>query len=145
MNWDSQDFLQKLTVASAAKSLNPDLIHNFEKEIGVVAAPYFGPEANRLYDRALCAFASVSAEALAATLFKKMGLSKEQGWELVSTTNLCYWSASTMFRHWWQPAPTMEQLRGLLVFSSEILTTKDFAKLVISSYEELNAQQSWDL
>jgi hypothetical protein len=90
-------------------------------------------------------FPDVSAEALAHSLFRKLGLSDAEGGQKLATTNMCHWSAIRMFRHWWEPCPSQEELRGLLIFGPELLNTKDFAKLVISSYEEIKAQQSWNV
>ncbi|MDG0815667.1 hypothetical protein [Bdellovibrio svalbardensis] len=145
MAWDKEEFLQELQNARAEKSVNPALVTQFEKEISQSAELYFKPEATRLYDRSVCIFKDVSAEALAESLFKKLGLSSDEGWQKMSSTNMCYWSGTKMFRHWWEPEPSQELLRGLLVIGPDLLNTKDFAKLLISSYEEIKQQQSWSL
>ncbi|WP_413612530.1 hypothetical protein [Bdellovibrio sp. HCB-110] len=143
MTWDQVHFLMELTDARASRVANPLLVEKFEQEISSVATPYFKAGAPRLFDRAVCVFNDVSAEALAEVLFKKMGLSSEQGWSKLSSTNMCHWSVVKMFRHWWEPAPSLEELRGMLIVGPELLNTKDFAKLLISSYEEVRALQNW--
>lgn len=145
MVWEKLRFLEELANARAESFVNPGVVEKFEDEIKTIAKPYFSAKASRLFDRAVCIFADVSAEALAEILFAKLDFSPEEGWKKMSTTNLCHWSAVKMFRHWWEPQPTAEDLRGLLVVGTELLNTKDFAKLVISSYEELKAQQSFGL
>lgn len=145
MVWEKFRFLEELAKARSERVVNPGLVEKFEEEIKTVGRPYFSPKSSRLFDRAVCIFDDVSAEALAEILFAKLGYSSEDGWKKISTTNLCHWSVVKMFRHWWEPQPTAEDLRGLLVIGAELLNTKDFAKLVVSSYEELKAQQSFSL
>lgn len=145
MNWNASTFLPELIAARSSHLTNQLLVEKFEVELATVAAPYFEIPKARIYDRAVCIFADVSAEAVANLLFKKLGLNESEGWQKVATTNMCHWSVIKMFRHWWEPAPSPEQLRGMLIFGVELLSIKDFAKLVISSYEEIKAQQSWNV
>ncbi|KYG62038.1 hypothetical protein AZI85_07490 [Bdellovibrio bacteriovorus] len=145
MSWNAEAFLKELSDARREHQNNPLLVENFEKEISAKAQPYFKCGTPRLFDRAVFTFSDVSAEAVAENLFKKLGLSKTEGWQKMASTNMCHWSAIKMFRHWWEPTPSLEQLRGLLIVGLDLLNTKDFAKLVISSYEEVKLQQSWDV
>lgn len=145
MNWDVSAFQGELSQARQERQQNPLLVEKVERELAPVARPYFASNATRTFDRAVCVFPEVSAEALAQSLFQKLGLSESEGWRKLATTNMCQWSAIKMFRHWWEPTPSQEELRGMLIFGPELLNTKDFAKLVISSYEEIKAQQSWDV
>lgn len=144
MHWDKEVFLKSLGNA-VSREQNAPLVESFETKVSSVASAYFKTNSARLYDRAVVFFPDVSAEAVAQNIFKKLGLSPQEGWAQIATTNMCYWSGIKMFRHWWEPTPTQEQLRGLLVVGLELLQTKDFAKLLISSYEEVKAQQSWSV
>ncbi|NUN06312.1 MAG: hypothetical protein HUU57_11175 [Bdellovibrio sp.] len=145
MNWDKTLFLQRIEKARGHRDTNAALVEKFEKDVAAVATRFFPVGAARLGDRAVIVLNEVSAEAVAENLFKKMGLSPHEGWQRLSSTNMCHWSGIKMFRHWWQPTPSQEQLRGLLVIGLELLNTKDFAKLLISSYEEIKEQQSWSV
>lgn len=145
MAWEKEEFLAELVRARAEKKIDAALVEKFEKEIKSGAEIYFKEGAPRLFDRAVCVFKEVSAEALAESVFKKIGLSSEEGWKKINSTNMCHWSGIKMFRHWWEPTPSQDMLCGLLVISPELLSTKDFAKLLISSYEEIQQQQSWSL
>lgn len=145
MVWTQEPFLKALTEARTSHQVNPGLVEKFENEIKDIATPYFQSKTLRMFDRAVFSFADASAEAVAEVLFKKLGLSVTEGWTKMATTNLCHWSSIKMFSHWWEPQPSAEQLRGLFVVGTELLNVKDFAKLVISSYEEVKAQQSWGL
>lgn len=145
MSWDGIDFVSILEKSKEGRAQNPLLVEQVEKDLAQVAAPYFASGQTRLYDRAVCVFPDVSAEALAHKIFQTLGLSPDQGWQKLATTNMCHWSVVKMFRHWWEPAPSLETLRGMLVVGPELLNTKDFAKIVISSYEDIKAQQSWNV
>ncbi|QDK38863.1 hypothetical protein DOE51_15350 [Bdellovibrio sp. NC01] len=143
MAWDKAAILRDLENSIKSKSVDRDLVEAFETEISSAAQLVFKKDAVRIYDRAACYFQDASAEAVAELLFKKLGISTEQGWEKMSSTNMCYWSGIKMFKHWWEPEPSHEMLRGLLIISVDLLKTKDFAKTLISSYEEIKQQQSW--
>ncbi|MEN0057361.1 MAG: hypothetical protein AAGB31_00895 [Bdellovibrio sp.] len=143
--WRRGEFQEEIQKSFVGRQMVPELVTTLEQELASVAKPYFVPSAPRLMDRAVCVFEDVSAEAVALKIFAKLSISPQEGWQKMATTNMCHWSTVKMFRHWWQPTPSLEQLRGLLLFGSEVLARKDFAKLVISSYEEVKAQQSWDV
>lgn len=145
MAWKIDRFLDQLRTARPSNGENRLIVEKLESELSSVAAPYFADGASRLYDRAVCVFAEVSAEALAGRVFKQLGLGEDEGWSQLATTNMCHWSAIKMFRHWWEPTPSTETLRGLLIVGPELLNTKDFAKLLRSSYEDIKAQQSWSV
>ncbi|AFY02669.1 hypothetical protein [Bdellovibrio bacteriovorus] len=144
-SWSEVDFIKELTQARDGRSVNQLLVEKFESEMATVARSFLSPGSARLYDRALCVFPDVSAEAVAQKVFSKLGLSAQEGWKKLETTNMCQWNAMKMFRHWWEPVPSSDSLRGLLVVGPELLATKDFAKLLISSYEDIKAQQSWNV
>lgn len=146
MDWNTEKLLHIMESERSLRQLNRLLVEDFEKQISEFAKLFFDSETMRIYDRATCYFPDVNAEALGDLILKKMGLTSEEGWKKMATTSLCHWgqgAAPKMFRHWWRPEPSIEILRGMLIFSIEILSTKDFAKFVLSSYEELKQQQSW--
>ncbi|MNL69432.1 hypothetical protein D3C87_1942900 [compost metagenome] len=87
----------------------------------------------------------MSGDALAKKVFEKLGIPAVEGWRQLETPNQCHWNAVRMFKSWWQPEPSIEDLRGMLVIGVPLLETKDFAKHLISSYEELKALQSWEV
>jgi hypothetical protein len=145
MNWDVNSFLAALAKVPGRDLQNRLLVERFEQEVGTVAKLYFSPDKTRLFDRTVFYFNDINAEALAGQLYKKFGLSKTLGSEKLATTNMCHWSGTGLFSGWWEPAPSVEALRGLLVISAELLQIKDFAKEVISSYEEIKREQSWDV
>ena len=145
-NWDKETFLKSLVEAREGRSLNRLEVEKFEKEIQKSARPWFAAtQDSRVYDRAVVIFSDVSGEALAQKTFQKMGVSSQEGWRQLETPNQCHWNAVRMFKTWWQPEPSTEDLRGMMVISLPLLETKDFAKHLISSYEEIKALQSWEV
>ena len=80
MNWNKEEFLARITEARSAHATNQLLIEKFEAEISAVAKPYFTVGSARLFDRAAVVFHDFSAESLAESVFKKVGLSAEEGW-----------------------------------------------------------------
>lgn len=145
MAWSKELYLHDLTKSRDVNHLSPSRIEAFEQQMAFIAAPYFPKGHARVFDRALIEFSDVSAEAMAHSLINKLGISSLEGWNKISTTNMCHWSPVKMFHQWWEPQPSMEQLRGLLVISAELLSIKDFNKLVIDSYQDIKAQQTWSI
>ncbi len=148
MNWDKAFFLNEIKKEHSQRKLNKKLVLDFESQILASGAGhvFFTADSARVYDRAVCVFPDVSAEALGEVVLKKFNLSPFLGWQKLGTTNMCRWGGSDtkkMFREWWLPEPSPEVLRGLLVFSLDLLQTKDFAQLLLDSYHEIKLQQSW--
>ncbi|MNL70119.1 hypothetical protein D3C87_1950730 [compost metagenome] len=86
----------------------------------------------------------VSAEAVSQVLFKKLNWTPAQGWSHLESTNQCHWSSGMKtFKNWWEPSPSLENLRGLLIIGVGALQTKDFARHLIASYEEVKKMQTW--
>jgi hypothetical protein len=143
--WDAQHTLRQLETCRAQAQQDRDLILTFEKEISAVASatPWFKTQTSRIWDRSAIVFSEVSAEPLLRTIFAKIGLTDEQGWQKMDTTNLCRQGSVRLYQSWWEPLPSDDALSSLVLFSVGLLRTKDFAKLVLSSYEEIKSQQSW--
>lgn len=143
MEWNRDDILSHLNVMKGNRKENQKLVESFEQSLSSMGRAYFSSTASRTWDRAVCVFSDVSADAVAIALFNKMQISEEEGWQQLATTNMCSWDVVKMFSHWWEPRPKTEDLRGLLIIGSAMLETKDFSKYLQSSYEEVKAQQSW--
>ncbi len=92
MSWNANEFLNQISEERKTRSLNQVEIEKTESALSSVATAYFKPGASRLYDRAVVTFQDASAEAIAEVLFKKLGLTSEQGWQKISSTNMCHWS-----------------------------------------------------
>jgi hypothetical protein len=146
LNWDKEAFIKSLIEARDGRAQNRLEVEKFEKQITAPARAWFSANnENRIYDRAVAVFNDVNGEALAQKVFEKLGIPVQEGWRQMDTPNQCHWNAVRMFKTWWQPEPTTEDLRGMMIISLSLLETKDFAKTLISSYEEIKALQSWEV
>ncbi|MGE5087399.1 MAG: hypothetical protein ACM3MG_13930 [Bacillota bacterium] len=145
MAWNIEEFLQDVQLSLSEHSANPKLVKEFEKSIASIAEGYFKEDQARLYDRAVIEFKDVSAEALAQKVFSKLGMSPEEGWMNISSTNMCHWSGTKMFGHWWDPTPSPETLRGMLVVRGAMLEEAEFTKILIAAHTEIMQEQSWSL
>jgi hypothetical protein len=142
MNWNPSECLEqirKIHVSPQDKSL----VENFENAFPEMATPWFSPNTPRLYDRVLLKFPEVSGEALLQRLFDLLQVDPSKYYETMDTTNLCRWHHFKTFNGWWEPKPSTEDLASLLVIDSGWLVTKDFAKILKTTYEEIKAEQSW--
>ncbi len=145
MEWNRPRILKQLQDLATSRKEHKSLIENFEAHMSAVGKKYFAANSSRVWDRAVCIFPDVSADALAAKLFKKYGLSEEDGWQQAATTNMCSWDVVKMFRHWWEPKPATEDLRGLLIFGTTLLERPQFVDDVLATYQEIKSEQAWSL
>lgn len=144
--WSKTEILLRLKESRRVRPQDTKTVQDFEAQVQGKIPLYFSAQAKRLGDRAVLVIADASAEAVAQLLFKKLGWTTEEGFQKIETTNQCHWSTGAKtFKTWWEPAPTPQALRGLLIISLAALQTKDFANLLISSYEEIKQLQSWTL
>ncbi|MBO9666486.1 MAG: hypothetical protein J7501_06690 [Bdellovibrio sp.] len=142
MEWNRDEALQQLIIAREGRSLEPALVQEFESEMKDICEPYFN-STQRLFDRAAVVFKETSAEALAEKVFAKLHLPSEVGWSMLSSTNMCHWSGIKMFSHWWEPTPSHEILRGLMLIGPELLKNTEFKKSLQEAYQEIKNEQSW--
>jgi hypothetical protein len=142
MNWDVE-----ATIAAIAK-IQPSVeeeaqVKSFENSFPGMASPWFAAATPRLYDRVLLKFADVSGELMLQRLFDRLQIDRRHYYETMDTTNLCRWNHFKTFNGWWEPKPRPEDLSALLVIDSGWLVTKDFAKIIKSTYEEIQSEQNW--
>lgn len=142
--WNKDHVIRRLQECLQKQPANQDLVQSFESHIQKSIPLYFAKNESRLHDRSVLVLPDASAEAVSQVLFKKLNWTSEQGWGQMESTNQCHWSSGMKtFKAWWEPSPSLENLRGLLVIGVAALQTKDFANLLISSYEEVKQMQSW--
>lgn len=142
MNWNFEECLAQIK-NQVVSPQDQGLVESFEQSFSPLASPWFAVPAPRLYDRALLKFPDVSAEALLQRLYRRLQVEPSKFYETLDTTNLCRWRQMKTFSGWWEPKPSLEDLASLLVIDSGWLVTKDFAKALKTSYEEIKAEQSW--
>jgi hypothetical protein len=144
MEWDRAQIMTHLHATKSVHQENKAAVEAFEKSLQG-GKTFFAENASRIWDRGICIFPDVSADSVALNLFKKIGLSEEEGWKQVATTNMCSWNVVKMFRHWWIPSPKTEDLRGLLIIGTTLLAKKDFGVHLQAAYNEVKAEQSWSV
>jgi hypothetical protein len=103
---------------------------------------FFKDGTSRIFDRAVFSFPDVGGDALLAELTKRWGPAAQAPSEM-DTAHLCRWDSVRLYKGWWHQAPTDDQMRGLVTFSPKLLARKDFAKDLISAYEQVKQLQSW--
>lgn len=137
MGWDKVSTIQKIQ-RKRKRVFDQSLVQNFESALSDYK--FFSTPISRLYDRAVLSFPEANGEAMIHEITEAMSLNKNLAEDLMSTTSQCAGEEPLSFR-WWMPAPAPEILRGLVVFSAEILARKDFANLVKSSYDKIKSLQ----
>lgn len=142
MNWDISKYLEELTKIHVS-SLDRVQVEAMEQAFLPMASPWFTSPTNRLYDRVLLKFKDVSGELMLQRLFEKLQVEESQFYKTIDTTNLCRWNHYKTFTGWWDPLPATTDLASLVVIDSGWLITKDFAKALKTTYEEIQAEQSW--
>ena len=142
MNWDVSACLNHLAKIQVSPQ-QPGQVEAFESSFADIAKPWFSTKTPRLYDRILLKFSDVSGELMLQRLFDKLQVDESQYYRTMDTTNLCRWNHFKTFGSWWEPKPTQEDIASLVVIDSGWLVTKDFAKILKNTYEEIQAEQSW--
>lgn len=101
---------------------------------------WFSGQVKRRYDRIVLCFPDLSGD----QILKKLSLHlKELKPETAQTTHLCQWNSVKIFKNWWSPEPSPEQLRGLVVFSLDIAQRDDFVSKLKQTLTELRAESQW--
>lgn len=145
MQWSRGQFLAAITEGPKSRIQDENQVRSFESVMAPVSQSYFDPNQARSWDRAVLIFKDVSADALALDIFKRLNLSVEEGWKHFATTNMCTWNVVRMFHPWWKPAPSLEDLRGLLMVKASYLSTPQLAQTLLDSYQSLKSQQHWSV
>lgn len=142
MSWHPGECLEKLRRILPNRQ-DRKLVEDFERSFDSTVTPWFTAPAARIYDRALLKFPEVSGEALLQRLYDKLQVDSSKYYDTLDTTNLCRWNHFKTFSDWWDPSPSQEDLASLLIVDSGWLVTKDFAKILKSTYEEIQSEQFW--
>ncbi|MBC7370200.1 MAG: hypothetical protein H7326_01460 [Bdellovibrionaceae bacterium] len=143
MNWHPVQALEQISKILPCHQ-DKKQVQAFEDSFASMAEPWFASKStSRLYDRILLKFKDVSGELMLQRLFDKLNVDPAQYFETIDTTNLCRWNHFKTFNGWWEPKPTADDLSALVIIDAGWLVTKDFAKILKSTYEEIQADQNW--
>ncbi len=117
---------------------NQILVHKIEEEFKEFC--WFSKADSRRYDRVILCLPDLAGDLVLNRLGMKIGkLTEDQA----QTTHLCRWDSIKLFKNWWTPNPSPEQLRGLLVFSIHIAQRDDFVSKLKQTLSELRAESQW--
>lgn len=117
---------------------NKELVSKIESEFG--SDCWFSPSDHRRYDRIVLCCQDLAGDRVIHRLEQKWGpLSRRQ----LHTTHTCAWNSIKIFRNWWTPEPSPEQLRGLLVFSLDLALRADFVSQLKQTLQELRTESVW--
>ena len=101
---------------------------------------WFSNSDGRRFDRIVLCFQDLSGDQVLKRLMQHMGPIGPQD---AQTTHLCQWNSVKLFKNWWTPEPSSEQLRGLIVFSLNIAQQSDFVSKLRQTLSELRAESEW--
>jgi hypothetical protein len=137
LDWKKEIFLQSVRTARAQAKENQSLVQSFEKKLPTGYSAFLQTE-KRCFDRALIYTEQAGGEALQQFLASALQLQLERpGWETrLETTHLCRWGGTKNYDLWWKPRPAESILRGLLIFSTEILDHPDMRRFLEKALQE---------
>jgi hypothetical protein len=116
------------------------LVEKIEKEFEEFR--WFSSKESRRYDRIVLCFQDLTGDQILKRLERHLGIGN-LSLEMAQTTHLCQWNSVKLFKNWWSPEPSPEQLRGLIVFSLHIAQRDDFVSKLKQTLTELRAESQW--
>lgn len=141
LSWSKEGYLSKLR--ESFQSIEPEdkeLILHFESQaVQWGATPYFGVNDSRVFDRAILVFKDLNTEYLRTLLGSAFSVSE------VLSTSLCALNMTISGMQWWQPLPTEDELRGMLLISPTALKNPELARMLRESVKQIRAEQSWEV
>jgi hypothetical protein len=124
MAWQPQETLATVKFHLRDHQHSAELVSTFEQQCRQKTGfqPYL-TTAERLYDRAVIHHPEINAEAVLQILKGQLGsplAAPMQEWD-AEIVNACRWKPAPALRSWWEPLPSEEVLRGLLILSVSVL------------------------
>jgi hypothetical protein len=132
MSWQANEVISQFEFAKKSFFEDRQAVTEFEENLpdGWQKLPVSG---KRLFDRALIYHPALNGEAIQTALRAGGALGSHIEIESLS---LQRWQSLLRFQDWWDPSPTSEQIRGLLLVSAALLKKKDFQKALSKAGEE---------
>lgn len=118
---------------------NQALVEKVEKEFE--DDKWFSNSDKRRFDRVILCFKDLTGDLVLKRFAKLLGTELRP--EQAQTTHICQWNSIKVFKSWWAPEPSPEQLRGLIVFSLDIAQRDDFVSKLKQTLSELRAESEW--
>ncbi len=122
LSWDENRFLAAVKSSKQSSKENKELVESFESQLPEGFHRLLETE-KRCFDRALIYSESAGGESLQNDLARHLKISLQSpSWERqIETTHLCRWGGVGNYDLWWNPRPSDNILRGLLILSLEVL------------------------
>lgn len=140
LSWKKEEYLLKLR--KMVQCLEPEAkesILNFESQAAQWGArAYFDAGDERVFDRAVLVFEDLNTEYLRSLLDSAFPAS-------ILSSSLCALNMTTSAMQWWQPQPSAEELRGMLLISPAALKNPELARVLGESVKQVRAEQSWEV
>lgn len=127
MDWSDPESL--LVIRSLEQSAQEDatMVKKVESELPVGFKPLLNKE-KRIFDRALIYCEELGGEAVQQFLASQLQMEiRKPSWETqIETTHQCRWGGVLQDESWWNPKPSDDVLRGLLILGLDTLKNPGF-------------------
>lgn len=136
LHWEAAPFLQQINRSRESKE-NQTTVKAFESKLPTGFQAYFQHD-RRLFDRSLIYASDMGGEALQQFLATQLNIRLEKpGWEeRIETTHLCRWGGTRNYGSWWNPRPTDDVLRGMVILGLEVIQHPEISVVLERSLRE---------
>lgn len=135
--WDHKSVIESVKKSKLEFIQNEQAILRFESHLPKEFSCYQfkGP---RLFDRTLIYNQLVSGQTVQTHLSNYLNMNiSELSWEKnIETTHLCRWGGIATYQGWWQPTPSEEVLRNLVILSVGIIQKENLNELLLRAVSD---------
>lgn len=131
IDWRAQNFASILENSVSSFAENKKMVEDFESSLpeGWQAWAF---SQQRLYDRAVVFHPNLNAEAVVTALLGQNKFTQQDslpGFPIsIESINFARWKTMLKFEDWWEPLPTAEQIRGMIIVDQKLLQNNDLRK-----------------
>lgn len=99
---------------------------------------------NRVYDRIAISNPMIAGDALRDELLSLLKIpNSDPRSQWIQTSHLCSWEGPQSRYTWWEPRPSNDLLRGLLVLSPELIKNRDFHQDLLTISSKCRIDLTW--
>lgn len=130
LDWRALDFAKVISNSLSYFQENQKIIESFEGSLpqGWLSWHF---QNSRLFDRAVFFHENLNAEAVMQQLFQQNKVTPGNslpGFPMpIEVVNFARWHKIALLEDWWEPQPTSEQVRGLMIVDQQVLQKIDLA------------------
>lgn len=132
--WVQFDRSQRVVLSEDQK-----LVQKIENEFP--EEKWFSDSDLRRFDRIALIFKDLAGDRVLKRLEAKLKIQLSEN--QAQTTHNCHWNSIKLFKSWWTPTPSPEQLRGLILISTDIAKRDDFIPVLKDTLKELRQEAQW--